>query len=282
MLVCFTSDLHGDADLYQQLADLLTRERPQVLILGGDLFADGAPADPVRSQIAQVNDEFVPRVDQWKRDVPGLEVAVLGGNHDWAATIAAVRRHHVSGRVELLSLDTAWRIDHTDVLGYHCTPWTPHFVKDFERLDLPHDPLPADGEGQVSNASTGAIRGITAAEHYRHHAAILEDLEAAAHVATPWIFVCHAPPRGTNLDRLPNIAEPIGSRAVRRFIEERQPLLSLHGHVHESPQVSGHFTDRIGQTLCVNPGQGHHQLHAVLFDISNPAQTLRHTVLTQA
>jgi len=42
---------------------------------------------------------------------------------------------------------------------------------------------------------------------------------------------------------------PVGSRAVRTAIEEIQPLLGLHGHVHESPGAA-----KIGRTLCLNPG----------------------------
>jgi Icc-related predicted phosphoesterase len=41
----------------------------------------------------------------------------------------------------------------------------------------------------------------------------------------------------------------IGSTAVRRSIEKYQPMLGLHGHVHE---VRGFI--RIGRTLCVSPG----------------------------
>ena len=41
----------------------------------------------------------------------------------------------------------------------------------------------------------------------------------------------------------------VGSIAVRRFVEERQPLIALHGHVHESQGV-----ERLGRTICLNPG----------------------------
>ncbi len=43
--------------------------------------------------------------------------------------------------------------------------------------------------------------------------------------------------------------KPAGAHAVRKFIETVQPLLTLHGHIHESP---GHV--RIGRTLCINAG----------------------------
>lgn len=41
----------------------------------------------------------------------------------------------------------------------------------------------------------------------------------------------------------------VGSTAVREFVEKTQPLLGLHGHVHE-----GRGTTKIGRTLCINPG----------------------------
>jgi Icc-related predicted phosphoesterase len=42
---------------------------------------------------------------------------------------------------------------------------------------------------------------------------------------------------------------PVGSKAVRKAIERHQPLIGLHGHIHESPGVY-----KIGRTVCVNPG----------------------------
>lgn len=79
----------------------------------------------------------------------------------------------------------------------------------------------------------------------------------------PAIFNLHCPPYDTPLDRAPALTDdlqviteggepklvPVGSRSIRRLIEERQPLVSLHGHVHESRGVC-----RLGRTVCVNPG----------------------------
>jgi Icc-related predicted phosphoesterase len=45
------------------------------------------------------------------------------------------------------------------------------------------------------------------------------------------------------------LMKPVGSTAVRKFIEKVQPLLTLHGHIHEAP---GHV--RIGRTLAINAG----------------------------
>jgi Icc-related predicted phosphoesterase len=74
-----------------------------------------------------------------------------------------------------------------------------------------------------------------------------------------------------------------GSRSIKTFIEKNQPLLTLHGHIHESPELSGAYMDRIGETLSINPGQfiwtsqDVSKLHAVTFEMEKIERTLRHT-----
>jgi uncharacterized protein len=80
------------------------------------------------------------------------------------------------------------------------------------------------------------------------------------------IYNFHCPPYGTGLDDAPEIDEnmrpkhggrslvPVGSKAVREAIEEGQPALALHGHIHEAKGNT-----RIGNTLCINPGSSYEQ-----------------------
>lgn len=63
-----------------------------------------------------------------------------------------------------------------------------------------------------------------------------------------WVLVTHAPPHGTKLDQIPE-GTHVGSKSIRKFIEEKQPLVALCGHVHEARN-----TDKLGRTLMVNPG----------------------------
>jgi uncharacterized protein len=76
----------------------------------------------------------------------------------------------------------------------------------------------------------------------------------------------HAPPFDSQLDIAPELTEdfhihtqmgqpimvPVGSKSVRSYIEKYQPLLGLHGHVHESGGMA-----HIGRTLCLNPGSAY-------------------------
>src|SRR5687768_14795286 len=80
------------------------------------------------------------------------------------------------------------------------------------------------------------------------------------------VFNIHVPPYKSSLDEAPELdkdlrpkmagqaLKPVGSTAVRKAIEETQPLLGLHGHIHE-----GRGTSRIGKTLCINPGSMYEQ-----------------------
>ena len=63
----------------------------------------------------------------------------------------------------------------------------------------------------------------------------------------------------------------VGSKAVRWFIEKEQPPLTLHGHIHESPKMSGSWKDKIGNTICINVGSSYPEdkLNCVIIDLDN-------------
>lgn len=76
------------------------------------------------------------------------------------------------------------------------------------------------------------------------------------------VFTIHVPPYRTGLDDAPKlenmqvvtkggqtVMEPVGSSAVRGVIEDYQPLLGLHGHIHES-----RGSKKLGRSVCINPG----------------------------
>jgi Icc-related predicted phosphoesterase len=95
------------------------------------------------------------------------------------------------------------------------------------------------------------------------------------------IFNLHVPPYDSSLDTAAALTEdlevimsgsapkmiPVGSIAVREAIEHFQPMLTLHGHVHESAGAT-----RIGRTLCVNPGSDYHtgRISGCLFQLRGP------------
>ena len=92
------------------------------------------------------------------------------------------------------------------------------------------------------------------------------------------VFMIHVPPHDSGLDTAPLLDAnlrptvsagdvlrgPVGSTAVRKLIETYQPLLAIHGHIHESGGER-----KIGKTLCINPGSeaNHGILRGYLVDV---------------
>lgn len=107
------------------------------------------------------------------------------------------------------------------------------------------------------------------AEKIRVLAEQIDDMDRA-------IFNIHVPPYGTGLDTAPELEDgarlkrggtitaPVGSTAVRDAILTYQPLLSLHGHIHES-----RATQRLGRTVSINPGSSYSDwsLQGVIIDL---------------
>ena len=93
--------------------------------------------------------------------------------------------------------------------------------------------------------------------------ATLHGLAAKLNDPARSVFNVHVPPLGTGLDEAPVLDEnlrvvqvlgqvrfaPVGSSAVREVLADVQPLLGLHGHIHESSGMR-----RLGRTLAINPG----------------------------
>jgi Icc-related predicted phosphoesterase len=125
-------------------------------------------------------------------------------------------------------------------------------------LDIPGD-LQLLSYGWSNETPWQTPREVPEDELYRRLDALADQVVDARRA----IFMIHVPPHDSGLDTAPILDQnlrptvsagdvlrgPVGSTAVRRIIEERQPLLSVHGHIHESGGER-----RLGTTVSVNPG----------------------------
>lgn len=271
----FTSDLHGQSDLYEQVVALAVERRPRAVILGGDLAPHATGNDGVRRQRLFLEGFLVEFARRLREAAADAELLLMMGNDDWAAN------HDVLERFD----GALWRVLHARVLavegvpvaGLSWVPITPFAIKDWERWEDGDDEAPARLQGWVSGE--GGVREFRfdAARRAPTIAGALAELAGLAPAAAT-LFVLHSPPRDTRCDVIGS-RHHVGSRAIRRFVEERQPPLVLSGHIHESARVSGAWRDALGRTAVVNPGQfGTPRVCGVWFDPRNPAETLRHTV----
>jgi Icc-related predicted phosphoesterase len=68
------------------------------------------------------------------------------------------------------------------------------------------------------------------------------------------VYVIHMPPTRLDLDVCSTGLE-VGSEALYEFIKRKQPRVTLHGHIHESPPMTATWLAKLGRTLCIQPGQ---------------------------
>ena len=139
--------------------------------------------------------------------------------------------------------------------------------------------------GYANRTPFDSPRELTEEQIYERVSALADELGDMSRA----IFNLHVPPYDTSLDTAPALDENlavvmsgsapkmigVGSTAVRELIEKYQPMLSLHGHVHESPGAVN-----IGRTLSINPGSDYHtgRIAGVLIQLKG--DTARHQFVT--
>jgi Icc-related predicted phosphoesterase len=167
------------------------------------------------------------------------------------------------------------------VYGYSYVTPTPFLLKDWERYDVSRYVDP----GSVSPEE--GYRTVDVPAREKKYATIKDDLESLAgdDDLDRAVFLFHSPPYETNLDRAAMDGKTVegvpldvhvGSIAIRRFIESRQPMLTLHGHVHESANITGSWQDRIGKTCMFSAAHNGPELALVKFDLEHPCEATRH------
>ncbi|HSL20973.1 MAG TPA: metallophosphoesterase [Vicinamibacterales bacterium] len=274
MTCFFVSDLHGSAARYARLAERIRAEQPEGVFLGGDLLAHGARG--------AAGDEFLehelaPLLRQSRSDRTRVFV-ILGNDDPGTAERAVLAGERRGDWTYLHRRHVRWR--GFDVFGYACVPPTPFLLKDWERYDVSRHVDP----GCVSPEEGG--RTVPVPEHDIRYGTIRADLDALAggRDLSRALLLLHAPPYQTALDRAAldgkrvdhvQVDVHVGSVAVRRFIEARQPMLALHGHVHESARLTGAWRDRLGRTVLLSAAHDGPELALVRFDPEQPEQATR-------
>ena len=248
--VVYASDLHGNREAYDRLFAM----EADAVVLGGDLLPY-----PLKSggDLLALQRRFA--AEYLAEKLKSKPCFWIPGNDDWEAVLAPLESSGTPVHNRALPF-----LDGLSIAGYGCVPVTPFGMKDFDRFDS-EGWTPQDEPKRCLWSTPAGLENVTM-RAVRGRGTIEADLERLASLSDPakTVYVVHTPPYATTLDRLHGGITPIGSRALRKFIDRRQPPLTLHGHVHESPGV-----ERLGRTVCVNPGDSMTRLRAVRIDLAD-------------
>lgn len=279
----FASDLHGRTDRYEKLWRLAAGALPSAIFLGGDLLPHRSlsrpAADAQRSDF--VGDYLAPRFARLRAALGSAypRVFLILGNDDPRSEEEAVV---AAGGGGLWDYAHGRRLpfgDH-EVYGYACVPPTPLRLKDWDRYDVeraaPHGCLPPE-QGIRTAAPPPEEEACLTIQDDLARLTGRNDLARA-------IMLFHTPPYRSRLDRAaldgmrigghPRDVH-IGSVAVARLIAGRQPLVTLHGHVHESTRLTGAWRELRGRTWMFQAAHDGPELAVVTFDPAAPAGASR-------
>jgi Icc-related predicted phosphoesterase len=279
----FISDLHGRVKCYQKLFFAVQNEIPKAVFLGGDLLPSGSlhfgGKDTFKNGF--IDDFLVPELlklrGMLKKKYP--QFFIILGNDDARVEEPVIFRYDRENLWKYMHNRKVTFMDY-QIYGYSCVPPTPFALKDWERYDVSHFVDPgalAPEEGRL----TAAI-----SEKEIHDHTIQDDLEnlGAGDSLSQAIFLFHAPPYQTRLDRAAldnhfvehvSLDVHVGSIAIQRFIQRRQPLVTLHGHIHESARITGFWQEKIGRTYAFSAAHDGPELAIVCFDPAQPEKAIR-------
>ena len=264
----FTSDLHGKVGKYKKLFELAMKESPNALFIGGDVLPGGYGAEMEIQEF--FHDFFLPGLQELKDSFSNMRVFVIMGNDDpryyEPRLIDADSRgllNYVHDRVAILG-------DYF-VVGYSFIPPSPFQLKDWERYDI------SRFVDVGASSPEAGMRTVDVSEESIRYETIANDLERLIQFSSPerTIYLFHSPPYdcgldvaeydGRKVDHAPMDVH-VGSIAIKRFISDKQPLLTLHGHVHESYRLTGIWRERTGRSYSFSGAHDGPELALVRFD----------------
>ncbi len=247
----FVTDLHGSRAKYERTLSLARETGARLVINGGDLLPHGRK----EGDQARFLREFLdPHLAAYQAE--GIRYFLLPGNDDIAANDPLLEE--ICAR-HSLARNLAQRKEEAlgfEFLGLSWVTDFPFRLKDRARRDSADYAF----QPQFGDAILSRPGGWTQIPDWPAYAATLpsieEELAALPPPADPGkaVYVIHGPPAGLSLDVVGG-GHRVGSEATLRFIDRVQPRLTLHGHIHESPDVGGAWKAARGRTVCIQPGQ---------------------------
>ena len=271
----FVSDIHGKVHRYEKLFNQIKINNPEIIFIGGDILPlNNSTKYKDRFFNDFLNDYLIKKFIQLKEDLKDLypEVFLIFGNDDPKIYEKDILEAEKLGIWHYLN-QRKYKYKDYCFYGYSYVPPTPFLLKDWEKFDV---------SGFIDVGCISPMEGQRSVEpeHDIKYSYIKDDIDLliGGDDLKNAVFLFHSPPYQTNLDRAALDGKMIdhapldvnvGSIAIKRFIEIKQPLLTLHGHVHESSEITGFWNDKIKKTFMFSAAYNYDDLAIVEFYLNN-------------
>jgi len=257
MKILYVTDLHGNVSKYQKVFELAKGHHVQAVVNGGDMLS-------MEDDLHRTQREFILGfLDNYYSEFDKAGIYHLGllGNddlriHDKCFDQTCSKYKHA---VNLAQRN--FKLGDYEFIGFNLVADYPFRLKDRCRMDRRNSPF----QRQLGQGLLSTEQGFQTLKDWFAVAMSKPTLEdELVTVSKPddmgkTVYVIHMPPAFVSLDVCWS-GEKVGSESIYKFIENNQPRLSLHGHIHESFARTGVWQAQIGETVSVQPGQSKEEM----------------------
>lgn len=255
MKILYVTDLHGDKSKYMKLLEIASEKEISVIVNGGDMLpkqCDRHTEQPVF--ISGFLKEYFAKLAEQNI----IYLAMLGNDDLLAVDELFAETCNEFENVWNMAGNKV-NINGYEFIGMNYILDHPFGCKD--RVVTETHYIPQQQLSFVAGISNeiGYDRIYNWLEYSKtelpHMCDILNQLPEADNPQKT-VYIMHMPPAGLRLGQLRYQDLDIGSVDIYEFLKEKQPMLSLHGHIHESPDTEkGKWINQILQTTCIQTGQ---------------------------
>jgi Icc-related predicted phosphoesterase len=266
MKLLYVTDIHGIEWKHNEIFQIASSLKPDVVINGGDMLTFKGDLLHQDKFITNFLDEYFSRFESMKIYYLGML-----GNDDLKIFDDLFQEICDKYSYVVNIAQNEFQIEDYEFIGMNWIPDLPFGLKDRARKDSKDFNFPKQVGKQYLSTPNG-MNKIDDWISYVNDLPTIEDelrnLVKPSNMSNT-IYIFHSPPANLDLD-VTYTGLKVGSKAEYNFLEENEPKLSFHGHIHESPDVSGKWFTELGKTLCIQPGQSHQHekfMHYVLVDL---------------
>ena len=254
MKVLYVTDLHGAEWKYARTFEIAKSINVDIVINGGDML-------PLKGNILNQDKFMINYLDGYFSNFNSESIYYITmlGNDD-IQKFDDLFQNLCDKYDYIINIgNSVFELNDYEFIGMNLVPDVPFALKDRARKDTKEFEFPRQFGKPVISTSNG-WKKINDWFSYIDTLPTIEDeindLVKPSNMENA-IYVIHTPPSDLSLD-VCHDGRKVGSKAVYEFLKKNQPLLSFHGHIHESAEVSGKWYNKIGRTLCIQPGQSHY------------------------
>ncbi len=256
MKILYVTDLHGIKGFYNQALDIALKEKVDMVINGGDMMPNGSETHDIFTEQQKFIEEFL--INHWKKYEKNkiYHLGMLGNDDLKIYDELFDKKCRVFKYIKNIAQKKV-SINGYEFIGFNWVNDYPFQLKDrcrrdFEGFALEHQ----FGPGMLSTEKGYIEVFPTWKELIKTLPTMEDELNKLPQISNPdkTIFISHMPPNKVELDVCQD-GRQVGSKSVYNYIEKSQPLISCHGHIHENFHRTKRWENKIGKTVCIQPGQ---------------------------